>query len=67
VIIAPNFLEWHEEQKGKVFCNKNEMLAYCMHDVNVLRQACSASRNLFMKLVKMDPFKDAITISFIFN
>jgi len=24
------FLEWHEKQKGKVFCNKDELLAYCM-------------------------------------
>ena len=34
-----------------------------MDDVNVLRQACCAFRNLFFKLVKMDPFRQAITIS----
>jgi hypothetical protein len=38
-----------------------------MDDVNVLRQACCAFRNLFLKLVKMDPFRDAITISSICN
>jgi hypothetical protein len=57
------FLEWHRKQKGKVFSNKEELLAYCMDDVNVLRQACCAFRNLFLKLVKMDPFREAITIS----
>jgi hypothetical protein len=60
------FLEWYEEQKDKIFRNKEQLLAYCMDDVNVLRQAC-AFRNLFLKLVKMDPFRQAITISAICN
>ena len=42
-----HFLEWYEEQKDKIFCNKQGLLSYCMHDVNVLRQACCAFRNLF--------------------
>jgi len=41
------FMQWHKE--GKSFCNKDELLAYCMEDVNVLRQACCAIRNLFLK------------------
>jgi len=57
------FMQWYKEQKGKLFCNKDELLAYCMDDVNVLRQACCAFRNLVLKLVKMDPFREAITIS----
>jgi hypothetical protein len=61
------FLAWHEEQKDQIFRNKEELLAYCMDDVNVLRQACCAFRNLFLKLVKMDPFRQAITISSICN
>ena len=61
------FLEWYEEQKVKIVCNKQELLAYCMDDVNVLRHACCAFRNLFLKLVKMDPFRQAITISSICN
>jgi hypothetical protein len=43
------------------------MLAYCMDDVNVPRQACGRFRNLFLKLVKMDSFGQAITISSIYN
>jgi len=57
------FMQWYKEQKGKEFCNKDELLTYCKDDVNVLRQACFALRNLFLKLVKMDPFRKTITIS----
>jgi len=59
------FLEWYGEQKCKLF-SKEEPLAYCM-DINLLRQACCAFLNLFLKLVKMDPFREAITISSICN
>jgi len=38
-----------------------------MDDVNILRQACCALRNLFLKIVKIDPFRQAITISSIYN
>jgi len=61
------FLEWYEEQTDKTFCNKQELLAYCIYDVSVLRQAYCAFRNLFLKLVKMDPFCQAIAISSICN
>jgi len=61
------FMQWHQEQKGKLFSTKNELLAYCMDDVNVLWQACCAFQNLFLKLVKKDPFREAITTSSIFN
>jgi hypothetical protein len=61
------FLEWHHEQAGKVFSNKEELLAYCMDDVNVLMQACCVFKNLFLKLVKMDPFGEAITISSMYS
>jgi hypothetical protein len=60
------FLEWYEEQ-DKSLCNKQELYAYFMEDVNVLRQACCAFRNLFLKSVKMDTFRQAITISSICN
>jgi len=44
--------------KRKKFHNKEELLAYCMDDVNVLRQACFSFRNLFLKLVKMDTIRN---------
>ena len=56
-------LEWYGGQKGKIFRNKEELLTYCMDDVSVLRQACFAFRNLFLKLVKMDPYRQAVYYS----
>jgi hypothetical protein len=61
------FLEWYEVQRGNLFRNKDELLAYCVDDGNVLRQACCAFRNVFFKLVKMDPFREAVAISSICN
>ena len=61
------FLDWYEEQKDKIFRKKEELLAYCMDDVIILRQARCAFRNLFLKLDKMDPFREAITKSSICN
>ena len=59
--------EWHQKQTGKVICNKGELLAYCRDDVNILRLASWVFRNLYLKLVKMDPFREAFTISSICN
>ena len=61
------FLEWYEEITDKIYCNKQEFLVYCMDDVKVLRHVYCAFRSLFLKLVKMDPFRQAITISSICN
>jgi len=55
------FLEWYEEQKDKIFCNNQELLSYCMDDVNVLRQACCAFRNLFLKFVKISQYRPFAT------
>jgi hypothetical protein len=61
------FLERYEVNKCKVFCNKQELFDHCMDDVNVLRQACCVFRNLCMKLIEMDPFRQAIIKSSIWN
>jgi len=61
------FFESNQKQTWKAFCNREELVGYCMDDVNVLREACCAFINLFLKLVKMDPFREAITISSICN
>ena len=60
--VRAQFLEWCGGQKDKIFRNKEDLLAFSMYDVNVLRQVCCAFRNLFLKLLKMDPFRQAITI-----
>jgi hypothetical protein len=56
-------MQWYEEQKSRLFCNKDQLLAYFMDEVSVLRQACCAFRNLFLKLVKMNLWKKGLTIS----
>jgi hypothetical protein len=56
-------MQWYEEQKGRLLCNKDELQAYCMDDVNILRHSCCAFRNLFLKLVKMNLCKKCLTIS----
>jgi len=38
-----------------------------MDDVSALSQVCCAFRNLFLKFVKMDLFRQSITISSICN
>jgi len=61
------FSAWYEGVKDKVLKNGEKVLAYCMDDVSVLRQACCAFRYLFSKLVKIDPFRQTIKISSICN
>jgi hypothetical protein len=60
-------LAWHGEQKDKIFNKREQRLAYCIDDVKILRQVCCIFRNLFLDLVKMDPFRQAIIISPICN
>ena len=45
------FLEWHEEQKDKIFRNKEEHLAYCLYEIHVRSQISCAFRKLFLKMV----------------
>jgi len=46
----------YEGAKDKFFDSGEDLLAYCINDVNILRQACCAFRNLFLNLVKKGPF-----------
>ena len=50
------FSACYEGTKDKMFDSGEDLLAYWLDDVNILRQACCAFRNLFSKLVKKDPF-----------
>lgn len=56
-------LIWYNDQKDKEFNNDEKLLSACIDDVNVLRMACCSCRNLFLRLVDMEPFCDAITIA----
>jgi hypothetical protein len=48
--------------KDEVFHNKKGLLAYRVDDDNVFRHACYAFPNMFLSFVKMDPFRQAISI-----
>ena len=61
------FSAWYEYVKDKSFKNREEVLAYFIDNLNVRRQACCASLILFLKLVKMDPFRQANKIWSICN
>jgi len=56
------FSAWYEGVKDKIFNNREELLAYCT-DVNVLRQACRAFRNLFLKLSRWTTFGKSLQYS----
>ena len=66
VMNETNFRPGIRVLKTKIY-NRVELLAYCMDDVNVLRQACCVFRNFFLKLFKMNPFRQANTISSVCN
>jgi len=40
------FLKWYEEHKDDVFDFQEELLNYCISDVDILRRACCEFRNL---------------------
>jgi len=57
------FSAWFAGVNDKLFNNREELLAYCMVNVFVLIQVGCVLGNLFMKFVKMSPFREAIKIS----
>ena len=65
--LRAQFSAWYEGVKDKIFNNREELLAYWIDDINVLMQACCAFRKRILKLSKVEPFSQAITISTICN
>jgi len=60
------FLQWYEQEKVKVGDTWNfreEMLKYCVMDVQILRQCSMKFRSLFLQVTDMDPFKKSLTIA----
>ena len=59
------FLKWYEnnEKNNYVFDFQKELRRYCNNDVLILRKACLAFRETFLKCCNVDPFLEAKTIA----
>ena len=59
------FLKWHEQKSksGEVFNNAQELEAYCVSDVQILRESCLKFRDLFHAETNVDPFLEGNTIA----
>ncbi|XP_026287130.2 uncharacterized protein LOC113212583 [Frankliniella occidentalis] len=62
---AADFHKWHDEQtaNGYVFNFRRELIDYCISEVTILRQACTAFRELFEEKAGFDPMFNCITLS----
>ncbi len=59
------FMEWHQGMKENnyVFNFREEILAYCRSDVDILRRCCLEFRELFCDITEIDPFEKCLTIA----
>jgi len=55
---AEEFHLWHNEQieNKYVWNQKEEMKAYCISDVDILRRCCIKFRELYLEIADIDPF-----------
>ena len=58
-----DFLKWHSQQTGKTFDMAQELDAYCVSDVVLLRQSIMKFRRLFIDTTGVDPITKASTIA----
>ena len=50
------FYKWYLQQTGKVFNLKEEMVAYCRSDVDILKQSALRFRDIFMEQTGNSPY-----------
>ena len=58
-----DFLEWHAQQRGRIFNMREEMLAYTISDVKILRLCSMNFRKMMKDFGSTDPFIEACTIA----
>lgn len=56
-------LEWHQEHLHDNFNMQNELVAYCISDVDILTKACLKFRKMFLVECNVCPFTEAVTIA----
>ena len=59
------FLKWHDElvRNNYRFKMSDEILRYCLQDVNILRTGCLKFRECFLETNNVDPFLECLTIA----
>ena len=57
----------HDRETDYRFVMKDELVRYCVEDVNILCKACLKFRRLSLGLKDVDPFKEAVTIASMCN
>ncbi|XP_063913325.1 uncharacterized protein LOC135129984 [Zophobas morio] len=60
-----DFMDWHRRQVADnyVFTMKNEIIKYCVSDVDILRRGCLKFRECFTESCNVDPLLECITIA----
>ena len=58
-------LQWHAEQvrRNVMFNFRNELIAYCKSDVQLLKQGCEAFQNEFQSQAGFNPMAESFTIA----
>ena len=59
------FLKWHDElaRNNYRFKMSDEILRYCLQDVNILRTGCLKFRECFLETNNVDPSLECLTIA----
>ena len=57
------FLKWHDQQQGKEWVFRTEILDYCISDVTILREGVLAFQRAFVETTGLDPLQNAVTIA----
>ncbi|KAK3929146.1 putative DNA polymerase, partial [Frankliniella fusca] len=62
---AAEFHAWHDGQvhNNYVFNFRKEFVEYCISDVTILREACTAFRKIYQEVAGYDPMFNCITLS----
>ena len=58
-----DFMEWYERQGDRLFCFRDELVAYCRSDVDILQRCCGIFRKLFVEYTGLEPYTRSITIA----
>jgi len=57
------FNRWYDQHKDQPFDLQEELLQYCVSDVDILQRGAGAFRKIFVEATGIDPFVSATTIA----